>query len=269
MSDRDGPRASEEGVEETRRYLESGRQGLVGLHASFTVGDELLKRAVDLAETFSTGVHMHVAEDPGDWADTQVRYGCGVVERLNQAGVLASGKTILAHCLHLHDFERALIARSPAWVAQNAESNLNNAVGMPRTAGLGERIFLGTDGLHSDMLRAAQFTWLAAQLAERPAPAVVYRRLRAVHMYLSANGFDGDDEDNLVVLDYPTRTEVTEENVLSHFIYGLRSSHVDSVIARGRVVLRNRRIVTVDEGEIHAVARAEAHRLWEAMKRGT
>jgi cytosine/adenosine deaminase-related metal-dependent hydrolase len=269
MSDRDGPRAREEGLAETQAYLESGRQGLVGLHASFTVGEELLRRAVELADASSTGVHMHVAEDPLDRADTRARYGCGVVERLNDAGVLASGRTILAHCLDLQDSERALIARSPAWVAQNTESNFNNAVGAPRTAGLGERILLGTDGLHTDMLRAAQFTWLAAQLSDRPTPAVIYRRLRAVHLYLEANGFEGDGEDNLVVLDYPTRTEITEENFLSHFIYGLRSSHVDSVIARGRVVMRHRTIVTVDEREVNARARAEARRLWEALKRGT
>ncbi len=270
MSDRDGPRASEEGVEETRRYLESGRQGLVGLHASFTVGDELLKRAVDLAETFSTGVHMHVAEDPVDWADTQVRYGCGVVERLNQAGVLASGKTILAHCLHLHEFEtgahRPLSRMGGPECGEQSQQRRGHAEGrrargahLPRHRRAAQR-HAARRAVH--LARRAAFRSSGSRRG-LPPPA------RRSPVLSKPTDSKGDGEDNLVVLDYPTRTEITEENVLSHFIYGLRSSHVVSVIARGRVVLRDRRIVTVDESEIHAVARAEARRLWEALKRGT
>jgi len=269
MSDRDGPAAREQGLEETRRFIGSGAQGLVGLHASFTVGDSLLRDAVDLAERFASGVHVHVAEDLVDQDLTMAKHGCRVVERLAGAGALASPRAILAHCLHLSEGERELVARSQAWVAQNAESNLNNGVGIPIATGLGGRILLGTDGLHSDMLRAAQFAYLAARAREAPTPADIYRRLRGAHDYLSANGFRGDGDDNLVVLDYPTRTEITEENVLSHFVYGLRSSHVHSVIAKGRLILRNRVLVTVDEQEILARARAEAQRLWGALKRGT
>ena len=195
--------------------------------------------------------------------------GSRVAERLARAGALASSAGILAHCLHLSDGERALIAGSPAWVAQNAESNLNNGVGTPSAAGLGERVLLGTDGLHSDMLRAAQFTFLATAAAARPTPLQIYLRLRAVHLYAEANGCAGDGEDNLIVLDYPTRTEITEENVLSHFLYGMRSSHIHSVVSRGRVVMRNRELTTVDEREIQARAQCEARRLWEALKRGT
>ena len=66
MSDRDGENPKEKGLEETRRYLENGAQGHVGLHASFTVGDDLLKRAVALAEKYDTGLHVHVAEDAVD-----------------------------------------------------------------------------------------------------------------------------------------------------------------------------------------------------------
>ncbi|MCP4692209.1 MAG: amidohydrolase family protein, partial [Desulfobacterales bacterium] len=66
MSDRDGEAARENGLVETENFLEAGGPGLVGLHASFTVGDDLLKRAVDLAGRFDSGIHVHAAEDPAD-----------------------------------------------------------------------------------------------------------------------------------------------------------------------------------------------------------
>ena len=63
--------------------------------------------------------------------------------------------------------------------------------------------------------------------------ADICRRLRRVHDYFSENGFSGDGENNLVVLDYPSPTPVNAENFLGHFFYGLGSRHVDSVIAPG------------------------------------
>ncbi|HNX98336.1 MAG TPA: amidohydrolase family protein, partial [Candidatus Aminicenantes bacterium] len=66
LSDRDGEKAREEGLAETETYLAAGHAGLVGLHASFTVGDPLLDRAVALASRHHTGLHVHVAESGED-----------------------------------------------------------------------------------------------------------------------------------------------------------------------------------------------------------
>ncbi len=268
MSDRDGEAAREEGLQETRAWLESGRPGLVGLHASFTVGERLLADAVELAARFDSGIHIHAAEDPIDQEETLARCGCRVVERLQRAGALESPKTILAHCLHLSDEERSLIRRSQVWVAHNVESNLNNAVGLPSARGLGERILLGTDGMHSDMLRAAQSYYLTLVSREKCTPADVYARLRAVERWIANANFAMPGTDGLVVFDYPTRTEVTEANVLSHLLYGLTSSHVNSVVTGGRFVLKDRVVMTVSEDEVHARARAAARRLWESLERG-
>jgi cytosine/adenosine deaminase-related metal-dependent hydrolase len=167
----------------------------------------------------------------------------------------------------LSQAEREIVAGSAAWVAQNAESNLNNNVGTLDAAGLGPRVMLGTDGLHSDMLRAAQFTFLAARAGAPPTPREIYERFAAVHRYAAAGGFPGDGDDNLVVLDYPTRTELTAENFFSHFIFGLTSAAVRTVIAKGRIVLRDREVTVVDEREALAEARRQARRLWQAMER--
>ena len=88
---------------------------------------------------------------------------------------------------------------------------------------------LGTDGMHSDMLKSAQAAYFNGIGAERADMAEVYSRLRRVHDYLSENGFSGDGENNLVVLDYPAPTPVNGENFLGHLFYGMNSGHVGAV----------------------------------------
>lgn len=263
LSDRDGEAAREEGLAESERYLTSGRPGLVGLHASFTVGDGLLERAVELARRYRTGIHIHVAEDPVDQERTLERYGLRVVERLQRAGVLDLDGTILAHCLHLDARERELVAASPAWVVQNTESNQNNAVGVFDACGLGGRIMLGTDGMHSDMIRSARAAYLAGRSVEGMTPAGAAARLRAVHGYAAQRGLGRNND--LVVLDYDSPTPVNPGNWAAHLVYGLQSRHVLHVISEGRPIVRDRRLVTADGGEILAFAREQAVRLWHRL----
>ena len=115
ISDRDGINITREGFDETESYLKN-HQGLVGLHASFTVNNDTLNQANELMNRFNSGVHIHVAEDLYDQDFCLRSYGKRVVERLNESGVLKSGKTILGHCLHLDENEKDIIRNSPCWI---------------------------------------------------------------------------------------------------------------------------------------------------------
>ncbi|NOX84413.1 MAG: amidohydrolase family protein [Chlorobi bacterium] len=267
ISDRDGIEKAEAGLSETGNYLQK-KQGLVGLHASFTVGNETLKKAAEMMEKMQSGIHIHVAEDLLDEEDSRKKYGKRVIERLNDYGILNSQKTILAHCLHLDEKERELVRISKAWVVENMESNLNNNVGYFNGNGLGERIMLGTDGMHSDMLRSAQQAYFAGQRFDNIDFRAAYARLRNVHKYLSHNGFSGDGENNLVVLDYPTPTPFNKENFLSHFIFGLSSCHVRDVISSGKLIVRDKKLLTVNEEEINGFSKEQALHLWSKMISG-
>ncbi len=265
LSDRDGPAASEKGLAETGTRLAAGKPCLVGLHASFTVGDDLLAKAVSLAHKYLSGIHVHAAEDAIDQETTYSHYGCRVVERFKEAGVLEFSRTILVHGLHLDKDERAILKGSPAWLAENMESNLNNRVGLFSGEGLSSRIMLGTDGMHSDMLKSAQAAYFSGIDPEKASMTEIYSRLRRVHDYLNENGFAGDGENNLVVLDYPSPTPVSEENFLAHLFYGMNAGHVDSVIARGRLIVENGKVLTVNEEEVLALTRAGAAKLWPRL----
>jgi cytosine/adenosine deaminase-related metal-dependent hydrolase len=180
---------------------------------------------------------------------------------------MGSPKTILVHCLHLDERERELVMNSPAWVAENCESNLNNRVGYFNGAGLGENIMLGTDGMHSDMLQSLKAAFFSGQGHDTISYDPAYRRLRNVHRYLGENGFAGDGENNLVVLDYDPPTPVTKENFIGHLLFGISSAHITDVISGGKVIVRNRKLTTVDGQEIMKESRKQAERLWEMISR--
>ena len=264
ISDRDGMEIAEKGLEETENYLKQ-KQGLVGLHASFTVGDESLRKAVDLAQKYNSGIHVHAAEDVYDQSFTKEKYGKSVIERFSDAGVLDFDKSILGHCLHLSENERNLLSNSKAWVAENIVSNMNNNVGYFNASGFEERVILGTDGMHSDILRSAKSAFFVGQKYDTIDYPSSYFRFRNVHNYLSKNKFSGDSFNNLVVLDYPSPTPINSDNFLGHFIFGLESNNVQHVISSGKLIVKDYILQTVNENEILKFTKKEASKLWKKM----
>lgn len=264
-SDRDGQEIAEHGLAETENYLAAGHQGHVGLHASFTVGDPLLKKAVALARRYNTGLHVHVAEDQADQDHCIQTYGKRVLQRFHEAGALDLHGSIFGHCLFLDDDELKLLKSSGDWVAQNLESNQNNNVGSGDYSRYGSRIMLGTDGMHSDMLRSAKATFFGSQAGEGISYPGIYERFRNVHNYIEQCGYRGDSPNNLVILDYNSPTPLTRDNFLGHFVFGLESAHVETVISSGKVIVDNRKLVSGSEEDILASAREMAVRLWQKL----
>lgn len=265
ISDRDGDEVALHGLNHTDNYLQK-YQGLVGLHASFTVEDNTLENAVELMKRFNSGMHVHVAEDFYDQQHCLKKYKKRVVERFNEYGILQSPKTILVHGIHINDKERELIKNGNCWVAQNTESNLNNNVGYFKSIGLGKRIMLGTDGMHSNMLQSAKSAYFFGQGFDQIDFTGAYARFRNVHNYLNTNNFKGDGENNLVVLDYDSPTEMNQNNFLGHFIYGINSNHIQHVISNGKLIVKDRQILTVNEEEILKTSRELSKKLWKKMQ---
>ncbi len=265
-TDRDGMDKAEKGLAETARYLEK-RQGLVGLHASFTVGEKTLAAAVELMQHFNSGIHIHLAEDKYDQEHCLREYYQRVTQRLNEADALESSKTILVHGLHLDAEERKLLNKKTCWIAQNMESNLKNKVGLFNRKKLGDNIMLGTDGMHSDMLRSARAAFFAGQVVDTISFNDTYKRFRNVHNYLSVNEFKGDADNNLVVLDYNSPTEVTKDNFTGHFVFGISAEHVRDVIANGKLIVENHVLKSIDEQAVLNEAAKQAKKLWKKMGR--
>ncbi len=265
ITDRNGTKGASEGLAETRRYL-SRRTGMVGLHASFTVGEQTLKEAIMLARQFNTGIHVHVAEDSADETHCRQTFGKTVAERFAEAGMFDLKGNIFAHGIHLNAIEKRLIAKSDTWMAINFDSNLNNGVGVFSGVGLGPRVMLGTDGMHNDMMASSRTAWFSGKGYEAITPARVFQRLQMIHLYLAANRIDGNSDNNLMVFGYDSPTPLTQENFLGHWFYGLNSRYIEHVIANGRLIVREGQLTKVNEAEVMAKARIQALRLWDKIK---
>jgi cytosine/adenosine deaminase-related metal-dependent hydrolase len=265
MSDRDGEEIREQGLAETDAFLASGRPGHVGLHASFTVGEKLLNDSVALAKKYQTGLHIHVAEDKADQVHSEANFSKRVVERLHDAGALELNKSILGHCIHLSDNELQLLKSSGVWIVQNVESNQNNNVGLGSYGELADQMMLGVDGMHCDMLRSAKAAFLSGQATEGIGFDTIYNRFRNVHRYIESTGTAGDGDNNLVIFDYDPPTDLTQDNFLGHFVYGIDARHVETVISKGQVLVEDRKITTVDEKEVLAYAREMGRKLWSKL----
>lgn len=166
------------GLDECRRFIETNRRahvaGVVGLHASFTVSDDTIRRAGALCRELGTVLHVHLAEDAADVEDARRRGYAGPLERLAALDALPPG-SILAHGVHLSPAETREASERGCWFVQNPRSNANNRVGYPRALAGAARVALGTDGFRSDMRDEAQALAREAALAGEPAESVAGR----------------------------------------------------------------------------------------------
>lgn len=265
ISDRDGTDIAQKGLEETDAYLHDN-QALIGLHASFTVGDETLKKAADLMNKHNSGIHIHVAEDKIDQELCIKEHNTTVVNRLNDYGFLSSSKTILAHAIHIDDNERNILKNSDAYIVQNPDSNLNNGVGFFTRKGLNiNNLMLGTDGMHSDMIKSAQTAFFAGNMFDSPNLNDIYLQLRNNHKYIKKNNFKGDADNNLIIFDYKNNTDFNQKNFLGHFFYSINSSIIEHVISNGEIIVKNKKITKVNHSEIIKFAKAQAKKLWDKL----
>jgi putative selenium metabolism protein SsnA len=271
------------GVEENERFIKKIGKGdgqiaaMMGLHASFTVSDETLERCVGIAKDAGVGCHVHVAEDLADREDSIQKYGMPTVHRLDKMG--ASGeKSLFIHCVHIDDEEMDIIASTKTCVVHNPESNMNNAVGVTRIFDLLKRnilLGLGTDGMSSDMLSQMRCGYLLHRLANKD-PRVAFMELPQLLLWKIpdiverqfgirvgelAEGRPAD----LAILDYQPPTVLNENNFLGHLIFGLVDATVDTTVCKGRILMQNKKILSMDEERIAARSRELAPEMWKRL----
>ena len=282
LSDRDGMEIRDEGIEENLDFLSTDdpsdqmSTALFGLHASFTLSDDSLSK---VAETIpeGAGVHIHVAEGPEDEDQCQAEHGMRIVKRLDKFNLLRD-RSVLAHCLHINEEEKDLVAESKAIVVHNPRSNMNNAVGVFDMDGFLKReitVGLGTDGLGANMLSELFTAGILQKVSTGNSLAAGFGDLQKIlfddnpqiaSLLLGAQlgriapGYAAD----IALFDYDPPTPITAGNVLGHLLFGIavHDMHVSDLIVAGRSVIRGDHFVNVDEDALYAQARAEASALW-------
>ena len=296
VSDRDGARISNEGLEENFAFIRHCQRNrtssaprstlhappataaLFGLHAAFTLKDATLEKAAALGKELGTGFHIHVAEAESDQQDSQQQHHLRVVERLNKFGILGP-RSIAAHCVHVNRRELDILSQTETAVVHNPQSNLNNAVGIADVVSMNQRnilVGLGTDAMTTNMLeelRAA--VWSQHHLAQDPSvgfgevisalffnnPKIAERSF-GLPLGELREGCPGD----VVVIDYDPPTPLEASNSFGHMVFGISQAAVDTTIVGGRVLMENRRLtLDLDEPRINARARELAAKLWKRL----
>lgn len=272
------------GAAENQRFIKKVGQGdgqiaaMMGMHASFTLSDATIEECVGIAREAGVGCHIHVAEDAADREDALAKYHLPTVKRLDKLGVTGE-KSIFVHCVHVDDAEMDILAATRTSVVHNPESNMNNAVGVTpllRLLHKGVLVGLGTDGMGSDMLAQMRCAYLLHRLANHD-PRVAF--MEAPQLLLQNNAeiaerqfglrlgeiAEGRPAD-LAILDYQPPTPLSEANFLGHLIFGLVDATVDTTVCRGKVLMKGKQILSMDEEQLAAHSRELAPKMWKRLQ---
>ncbi len=281
-SDRNGRRQAEEGLRENVRFIERARRqrdGMIaacfGLHASFTLSDRTLRACVEANRSLGAGFHIHVAEDHCDVADALRRSGKTPVARLRGLGILDE-RALAAHCLHVTGRDITSLARHRINVLHNPQSNCNNAVGAAPLLEMfrrGVRVGLGSDGYTPRMWEEFKTAFHVQKLrardprvgyAEAYAAALLNNRAIAKKIWgMELGRIQTGARADLVLVDYFPPTPLDGRNLFGHFLFGIAQAPVDTLIVNGRLVVRNKRCVNVDERAVAEKAARVARAVWK------
>ncbi|MGG5460436.1 putative aminohydrolase SsnA [Clostridium sp. B9] len=284
VSDRDGEEILLEGIKENVDYIKhcnesnsNMKSGMFGMHASFTLSDESLEKCVKATEGLGCGYHIHVAEGLADEEKCLKEHGIRVVERLNKFNILGE-KTIAVHCIHADENEQDLILKTGTTVVHNPESNMGNAVGVSPAIKLIEKgitVGLGTDGYTSDMFESMKVANIIHKhhlknpsVAWGETPMMLFENNRKI----AEKHFDGTfgiiekgAVGDVIIVDYNPLTPMNGSNLNSHILFGMMGKSVDTTIVNGKILVREGKLLNINEEEILAKSREVSSKLWNRI----
>ena len=283
VSDRDGEEKSLQSVQENKDFIDYCEQNpsdmlkaMFGGHALFTISDKTFDRMV-AANNGRTGYHIHVSEGMNDVYDSLQNYGRRPVQRLQDHGILGP-KTILGHCIHVNTAEIELIKNTDTMVVNNPESNMGNAVGICPVLPLskaGILLGMGTDAYTNDMLESLKVA-LCSQRSNACAPNVAWCEVTDMlfknNAKIGARYFDAPlgvlepgAAADVIVMDYKPFTPFSDANIDGHMIFGMTGRQCQTTIANGKLLMKDRELIGVDEEAINAHILEESKKLWGAL----
>jgi 5-methylthioadenosine/S-adenosylhomocysteine deaminase len=230
-------------------------------HSAYTCATETLQTVKRIADEASVPFMMHLSETKEEVDLIGTRYGMRPVHYLEKIGVLG-GKSAAIHCVWLDEGEMDLLAASGTGVCHCPESNMKLASGIARIPDLvnrGVAVGLGTDGCASnndlDMLLELDTmaklhkvstmnpTVMDAAAALQIATIGGARVLNLQHLIGSVEPGKRAD---LIVLDMKKAHLTPLYHLYSQIVYACRGNDVRDVIIDGKVVMRNRMLLTLD-----------------------
>jgi 5-methylthioadenosine/S-adenosylhomocysteine deaminase len=237
-----------------------------------------MQQSKALADEYGVPYLLHVSETQSEVQESIEKYGRTPVGRLADLGVLGP-TTVAIHAVHLTDEDVELLAQHRAGVVHCPESQLKLASGftpVPRLLWAGVKVGLGTDGAASnnDLNMFGEVGTAAkvhkviagdptAMPARQSLSMATLQAARVLGLEDRLGSLEVGKCADLIVLDLDVPHMVPVYDITSHLVYAAHSSDVRTVIIDGRVVMRDRELLTLDEGQIFARAREVARQIAE------
>uniref|UniRef100_UPI004057AF80 amidohydrolase family protein n=1 Tax=Candidatus Electronema sp. TaxID=2698783 RepID=UPI004057AF80 len=234
----------------------------VNPHAVYTCSPALLQRAAALAERKNSLLHIHLSETRDEVKGCVERYGCTPVRHLEQLGLL-NERVVAAHCVMLDEEEIALLARRGVKIAHCPESNMKLASGIAPVQKMlksGVTVGIGTDGsasnndvdMFGEMSTAAKLHKVrdldpTAMSAESVLRAATLGGAAVLGVADKIGSIAVGKKADMIMLDMRQPHLCPLHNPASQLVYAAKGSDVLHSVINGRVVMRDRRLTTLDE----------------------
>jgi putative selenium metabolism protein SsnA len=284
ISDRDGEAIATEGIEENLEFAKHCAakkddmiKSLFGMHAQMTISAKTLDRVVSAAEAAGSGFHIHCAEGIEDVVDALAKYDRRVIERLYENRVL-NEKSIAVHCVHVTDDEIGMLKDSGVAVIHNPESNMTNAVGVSPVLKMieaGVLVGMGTDGYCVDMLESLKATHALHKIAvgipsvgwAEPPQMLFENNKTIMNRFIEAEtgALTPGAYADVIIVSYEAPTPVNADTLYSHILFGMSGRSVNTTIINGKVVMKDRELLAVDEEKLMRESRDAAQALWDRI----
>jgi len=240
-------------------------------HSIYTCSEKTIQDAAALAKKYHAPLLMHVSEMKKEWEDSEKANGMSPVQYLERMGALGPN-LVAAHCIFVDAADRKLLAERRVGCVHNPSSNMMIASGVspvPEMRAAGVAVGLGTDGpagsnndldLMEEIDLAAKLAKISKMdpLALNAKAAVEMATIdgaRALHMEREIGSLEAAKKADLILISLDEPNAVPMFDVYAQIAYSLKASDVETVVIGGRVVMRDRKLLTVDEPRILEKAR--------------
>src|SRR5438067_4497309 len=239
-------------------------------HAPYTVSEDHLKAARAFSDRTGAPIVTHISETKREVDDSIKAKGASPIDYLNRIGFL-NNRVIAAHVVWPTEEELGLLKTLGVGIVHNPQSNMKLASGVapvPEMLKQDLPVGLGTDGaasnndlnLWEEMDTAAKLHKLISKdpkvvTAQEAFEMATIRGARAVHLENEIGSIEKGKRADLVIVDLDALNQTPFYNIYSDLVYATKASDVRTVIIEGRVVMRDRRLLTLNEEAIKADAR--------------
>lgn len=276
-----------EGLEYTEKFIKRWQGDplivpAIAPHAPYTVSEDNLTQARAMSDRLKAPLVIHLAEANTETEFIQQKHeGMRPIEFMQKIAFF-NDRTIAAHVIQANAAELDILKRYNVGIAHNPQSNMKLAAGVapvPLMLQKGLSVGLGTDGpasnndlsLWEEMDTAAKLHKLHLSdpkvlTAEQAFTMATIGGARALHLGDLIGSLEAGKRADIAIVDFTGLHQTPVFNVYSHLVYATKSSDVSSVIINGRIVMQNRRLLTLNENAIKQEAITYRNKIIESLK---